>query len=201
MAHSEEDGAPHQTSLAVWDLSSPLVVNRSATMKVGAKCSAGCAMTNHEVEIHDGAGQTVARASLGTTAWPGTSGLYWTEVDFSAPQATGTHTWSVTSAHGNACSNFTFIAVEPPDHSLTIRIREKGAQAPLVDVEIRLGVYRASSDSDGLASIELPRGNHTLSVFKPGFEPFSAALDVTQDVTVEVELGVESEPRQPYWMG
>ncbi len=65
MAHENVDAEQHKTSLAVWDVASPLVIGRSAKIKVGAKCSAGCQLTGHEIEIHDQTGITVARAGLG----------------------------------------------------------------------------------------------------------------------------------------
>jgi len=200
MADSNADAEQHTTSLAVWDLASPLVISRPAKMKVGAKCSAGCQLTDHEVEIHDQSGARIARAGLSSGPWPGTSGLYWAELEFPAPALAGTHTWSVTCAHGNASSPFTFITVQPPEHSLTIRVREKGTQAPLPDVEVRLGVYRASSDQRGFAKIELPKGSYSLSVWKVGYENFSTALDVTDTMTVDVEIQPEPEPEQKYWM-
>ena len=33
---------PHTTSMAVWDVPSPVVMNRSFKVKVGVKCSATC---------------------------------------------------------------------------------------------------------------------------------------------------------------
>src|ERR1051325_2544016 len=109
MALNHDDTGQHKTSLAVWDLPSPLVIGRPAKMKIGAKCSAGCRLTDHEIEIHDQANRNIARARLGAAPWSGTTGLYWAELDFSAPAAAGTHTWSVASVHGDGFSNFTFI--------------------------------------------------------------------------------------------
>lgn len=194
------DVEQHKTSLAVWDLSSPLVIGRPAKMKVGAKCSAGCPLTDHEIEIRDQGGAKIARGGLGATPWPGTSGLYWAELKFPAPMTAGTHTWAVTSAHGEAFSNFTFITVQPPEHTLTIWLREKGTETPLPDVEVRLGVYRAASDEGGIARIELPKGSYSLSVWKVGYENFSTALDVADTMTVDIEIALEPEPAQPYWM-
>ena len=53
MADENEPVEEHKTSLAVWDLASPVVVGRPGKMKVGAKCSAGCTLTDHEVEVFD----------------------------------------------------------------------------------------------------------------------------------------------------
>ena len=190
----------HETSLAVWDLASPVVVQRSARIKVGAKCSAGCRLANHEIEIHDQNGETIARVRLGPEPLPGTTGLYWAEPDFLAPVQAGTHTWAVACAHGNALSYFSFITVPPPDHSVSIRIRYKTTQAPVPDAEVRLGVYRATSNDQGLAALEVTEGEHSLTVWKLGYEHFSTALDITGSRTIDVEIDVEPEPKQPYWM-
>src|SRR5712691_7803835 len=125
------DAEEHKTSLAVWDLASPLVINRPAKVKVGAKCSAGCELSGEAIEIHDQTGQMAACARLGSEPWPGTTGLYWAEMDFVTPTTAGAHTWAVRSVHGDAFSDFTFITVQPPDHSVTICITEKATKAPL----------------------------------------------------------------------
>ena len=190
----------HKTSLAVWDIDSPVVISRSARVKIGAKCTAGCALTDHEVEVHDASGARIARAGLSATPWPGTAGLYWAELEFPAPSALGPHTWTVTSAHGDASSTFTFITVPPPEHTLTIRVRDKEGQAPLAGAEVRLGVYRTQSDESGTATIELPAGSYNLGVWKVGYDVFSTAMEVSNSMTVDVEIPLEPEPEQKYWM-
>ncbi len=79
-----EDVTPHKISLAVWDLQSPLVVGRSAKMKVGAKCSAGCPLTGQDAEIHNRT-EVRGRGTLGPTPWPGTSALKVTEKKTDVP--------------------------------------------------------------------------------------------------------------------
>jgi len=194
------EAGEHKASIAVWELASPLVIGRRAKVKVGAKCSAGCRLTDQPIKIHDGAGEAIARAGLGATAWPGTTGLYWTDIEFGVPAEAGTHTLSVTCEHGGAQSEFSFIAVEPPDHSLTIQIHDKATKGPIPDAEIRLGVYRSISNAHGLATIDVPKGNYPLTVWKLGYELFSTELSVTNTATVDVEIAVEPEPVQPYWM-
>ena len=200
MADDKEAVEQHKTSLAIWDLDSPVVIGRMGRMKVGAKCSAACVLTDYQVEIHDQSGASIGRARLGAEPWPGTTGLYWAELEFPAPANIGTHVWSITSAHGDAFSNFTFITVPPPEHTLTIRVRDKESQAALPDVEVRLGVYRAASDDRGVAAIEIPTGSYSLSVWKVGYEQFSTALDVSSSVSLDVEIGLEAEPEEKYWM-
>jgi hypothetical protein len=169
-------------------------------MKVGAKCSAGCRLANHEIEIDDPNGGTIAHVRLGPEPLPGTTGLYWAEPDFRAPAQAGTHTWTVRCAHGNALSYFSFVTVSPPDHSVSIRIREKTTQAPVGDAEVRLGVYRATSDDRGVATLEVTGGEHSLTVWKLGYEHYSTAIDIRGTQTIDVEIEVEPEPKQPYWM-
>jgi hypothetical protein len=190
----------HKTSLAVWDLDSPLVVGRPGKMKVGAKCSAGCPLTDHEIEIFDENGSKVVRAALSATPWPGTSGLYWVELNFCAPKLAGSQTWTVTSAHGDAFSHFTFVTVQPPEHTLTVRIRDKEGRVPLREAEIRLGPYRASSDEKGSATIDVPKGSYSLSVWKVGYEHFSMVIEVADSMSVDVMVPVEVEPEEKYWM-
>ena len=126
--------------------------------------------------------------------------MYWVELDFLAPAKDGTYTWAVKSLHGEASSEFTFITVEPPEHRLTIRVRDRTTQASVPDVEVRLGVYRTSSDDRGLATFELPGGRYSLTVWKMGYEHFSTMLDVTGTTMLDVEIDVEAELKQPYWM-
>ena len=200
MPPEDVEAGEHKASIAVWELISPLVIGHTAKVKVGAKCADGCQLTDQPIEIKDGAGEAIARAGLGPTPWPGTSGLYWTEIEFRVPAEPGTHTFSVTSEHGGAQSEFSFIAVEPPDHSLTIQIHDKATKEPIPEVEIRLGVYRSISDARGLATIEVPKGDYPLTVWKLGYELFSTELRVTNTARVDMEIAVEPEPDQPYWM-
>ena len=200
MPPEDVEAGEHKTSIAVWDLVAPLVIGGTAKVKVGAKCAAGCQLTDHGVEIHDASGKTIARAVLGGTPWPGTSGLYWTDVEFPAPAEAGTHTFSLTSEHGGAHSEFSFIAVKPPDHSVTIRVHDKTTRETMADVEVRLGVYRSITDARGLATVDVPKDSYALTVWKLGYELFSTEINVTGTTTIEVEIAVEPEPAQPYWM-
>jgi hypothetical protein len=190
----------HETSLAVWDLVSPLVVGCSATIKVGAKCSAGCSLADHEIEIHDQSGDTITGVRLGPEPLPGTTGLYWAEANFASPALPGTHAWAVVCAHGDASSHFSFITVPPPDHTVHIRVREKKTQAAIAGAEVRLGVYRATSDAQGVATLEVTKGPHNVTVWKLGYTHHSTMADIADSFTIDVDIEVEPEPKQPYWM-
>jgi hypothetical protein len=202
------DVKAHEISLAIWDFASPSVVNRRSKIKIGGNCSGGCLLADQEIEIHNEAGATVASTKLGATPLSGTSALYWAELDFVAPAAEGTYSWNVSLTasnlelpHARASCQFSFIAVPPPEHSVTVKVIDKNTETPVDDVQVRLGVYRGCTDVSGLAKVELRKGAYDLVVFKVGYEPLTKPLEVSSDVAVQAEIEVAVEPEQEYWMG
>jgi len=98
-------------------------------------------------------GTKVGDGVLGDTPWPGTAALYWSEIALTAPSRHGVSYWSAMFAvdalklpHLGSSSEFSFAVVKRPEHSLTIKVVERGGAAP--------GPYRAATDKDGSARIE-----------------------------------------------
>src|SRR4051812_33312174 len=83
------EATTHATSLAVWDIPAATAAGEHFTVKVGAKSAAGCALAGCRVEVLDAAGAVVAHAALGAAPWPGTSGLFWSEIELCAPSSPG----------------------------------------------------------------------------------------------------------------
>ncbi len=198
----------HDTSLAVWSVPSPIVIDHPYRIQVGATCSSGCDLGGKEIQILDETGASIAHATLGETPWDGTRALYWTDVDLVAPAKEGSTTRSITFAptelrlpHGGASARFGFETVKPPQHSVAVKVVQKDAGTPVEDAQVRLGVYFAYSDSNGVARVAMPPGTYSLDVLKTGFEAPSRVLDVCDDVTVEVEVVVVA-PENPdaYWL-
>jgi hypothetical protein len=199
---------PHDTSLAVWEVPSPIVLDHPFRIHVGATCSAGCDLRDKEIQICDETGATLARAKLGESPWDGTRALYWTEVDLVAPSTEGATSWSIGFApaelqlpHGCASARFGFETVRPPQYWVTVKVVRKDAGTPVEDAQVRLGVYLAYSDPSGLARIAMPEGTYSLDVLKTGYEAPSRFLEVNDDVAVKVEVGV-IPPENPdaYWL-
>jgi hypothetical protein len=199
---------PHDTSLAVWGVPSPIVVGHPFRIHVGATCSSGCELEGKEIEICDETGAMIARGNLGPTPWEGTRALYWTEVGLIAPTREGAASWSVRFAaaelrlpHDGALARFGFEAVKPPEHTVTVKVVQKGDGTPIEDAQVRLGVYFAHSDGTGLARVAVPRGTYDLDVLKTGYETEARVLEVNGDVTVEVEAAV-IPPEHPdaFWL-
>jgi hypothetical protein len=199
---------PHATSLAVWSIPSPVVIGERFEIEVGAKSSAGIALTAGNVEVRDESGVVVARGCLGETPYPGTTALYWTSIELAAPVREGMCAWSVgfelkepDLPHEGASTAFSVSVVRPPEHRLTIKVIEKDTSAPVADAQVRLGAYRAATDPSGLAEVDMPKGVYDLNVWKVGFEAPARTVELNENVFVEVEvLTVPEENPDAAWL-
>jgi hypothetical protein len=199
---------PHGTSLAVWSIPSSVVRGERFGIKVGAKSTADCVLNGKNIEVCDQTGAVVACGTLGQTPWPGTSALYWTDVELLAPAKDGMCSWSVRFeaaelelAHEGAASQFSFVVVQPPEHTLTIKVVEKKTAAPIENVQIRVGAYRGATDQSGLADVRISKGTYDLNVWKVGYEAPPKTVEINADATVEVEvLVVPEDDPDAVWM-
>jgi len=198
----------HGTSLAVWDIPSPVVTGTRFAITIGAKSAANCALKDAEIEICEEGGAVVARGRLGEEPWPGTSALYWTQVELTAPDQEGLGAWSVRFAaaelplpHDGSSAELRVAIVRPPEHLLTVKVIEKESKTPIDDVQIRLGAYRAATGPAGLAEIMLPKGEHELHIWKAGYDAPSRPVEIDRDMAVEIEASVipEDDPYGTAW--
>jgi hypothetical protein len=240
-----EDVAAHETSLAVWDVTSPVVAGRRTTLKVGVACSCGCNLTGVIVGIHNETGTKVGGGTLGPMPWPGTMALYWTELDLAAPATEGAHSWTLQATvpasaqgygeprrsnaksgeprrsskersrtrldvapersrpeplHERATSSFRFIAVRPPEHRVALKVVHKDTGVPLDAVELRLGMFRATTNEAGIAQVEVSGGTYDVTAWKLGHEILSRSVRVAADVSIQLEVAAAADREQPYWM-
>jgi len=189
---------PHATSMAIWGVPTPVKGSRF-TVHVGIKCSALCPLGGQLVEIRDGEGVKLGEGRLGGEPRPDTDGLYETEVTVTAPDRTGVFSASAGFSpdeldlpHVGTRGDFTFRCVEPPEHTVSVRVVPEGIDAPLGDMEVRLGPYRALTASEGVAGAAVARGTYELSVWRIDIEPVSMRVEVTEDT----EIDVHAEPRR-----
>ncbi len=186
---------PHQTSLAVWSVPSPVRMADRFAVTVGAKSSGACALGGARIEIRDHAGAVVGDGILDDAPWPGTDALYWTEIALSGPSREGPQCWSVAFAatdlelpHLGSSAEFGFTAARPPEHRVAVAVTESNVATPVEETQIALGPYRAATDKTGMAHIEVPGGTYDLAVWKSGFEPASRTVEIAADVSVQLEL-------------
>jgi hypothetical protein len=200
---------PHATSLAVWEVPSPVVMGEKFRIKAGAKSSGACALEGKAIEVIDQAGTAVAQGSLGATPWPGTSALYWVELELIAPGEEGLAWWSVRFAaaetelpHAGSSSRFSIAVVRPPAHLLAVEVLEKESGAPIADAQIHLGAYAAATDPSGHAEVAMPKGTYDLTVWKVGYDAPGRIVDIRGDTTVKIEAVVvpPENPDAPWMM-
>ena len=186
---------PHRTSLAVWAVPSPVRMTECFTITVGAKSSGACGLNGARIAICDESGAVVGENILGDTPWPGSDALCWTEVALGGPSSEGLQRWSVVFPatdlalpHLGSSAEFSFTAVKPSEHRVTVVVTESVVAAPVEDTQIALGPYRSATDKTGMAQINVPAGTYDLAVSKAGFEAASRTVEIAADAGVQVEL-------------
>jgi hypothetical protein len=191
---------PHETSLAVWAIPSPVVTGQPFAIKVGAKSAAASDLTGMPISVRDEAGAVLASDFLGEKPWPGTTALYWSELVLTAPAEAGMFSWSVEFAaaglalpHHGASSRFCIAIVHPPEHKLTVKVIERENATPIENAQVRLGAYRAATATSGIAELILPKGSYDVNVWKPGYEAPNTTIAIDGDVAVEILLAAVPE--------
>jgi hypothetical protein len=198
---------PQATSLAVWDVPSPVVAGSRFVIKAGAKSAADCPLADRVIEACDRTMARVSRGTLSAAPLPGTAALYWCALELTAPAREGLATFAVRFAaegldlpHEDAVTTFATAVVPPPEHRLTVRLVERETATPIADAELRLGPYRGTTGPAGVAEIALPKGRYELNVWKVGYEAPSRPLDIAADAVVEIEaLPVAEEDPDARW--
>ena len=190
---------PHATSIAVWDVPSPIPFNDRFKIKVGVKCSSECKLTGKKIGIYGPRGKKVATGVLGGVPWPGTSALYWAEVELEAPGLKGYYKWRVgfrnpqlEVPHAEASYRFAFATARPPEHIVTVQVTDKLTKSPIENAQVTLRSrgtpYRAWTDEGGVASLGVPTGEYRVYVVKHRYADFQATAEVGSDLDLKAEL-------------
>jgi hypothetical protein len=200
---------PYATSLAVWEVPSPVVGGEAFSIRVGAKSAADLALGGRVVEVCDAAGVSVAQGCLSQAPLPGMSALHFADLPMRAPGKPGLHTFSarfsasgLKLSHEAAAFKFSVMVVAPPEHALTVRLVESANSSPIAEAQLRLGPYRAATDQGGEARIMLPKGSYELAVWKVGYDAPAQTVVVDDDLTVEIKAEVvpEEDPDAAWMM-
>jgi hypothetical protein len=190
---------PHATSMAVWDVPSPVMYNAGFNLKVGVGCSAACKLTGQEVEIYDHQGAKVAMGTLGDLPWSATRALYWVEVPLKAPGTGEYYQWTVKFpkpdmelAHEGTAHTFAFGTASPPEHVVTVEVIDKYTGTPIRNAQVTLHSsgtpYGDRTDDAGVARLNVPKGEYQLYVYMRFYEDFQTTAEVSSDLTVKAEL-------------
>jgi hypothetical protein len=195
----------HAASVNVWGLPSAIAAGERFSLKVGVKCSAGCKLTGRQLSIFDDEGAQVGAGSLLDDIWPGTSALYFADVEAEAPLTTGDHRWQVRipgsdSGVPHAAGSFTFAVkvVSPPDHEVTVEAFDGEKQTPIAGAHVLLHPYRAVTDERGVAKLKVAKGRYQLFVSGFNYIAYENIIDVAADVTTRAQLAAEPEEQEDH---
>jgi hypothetical protein len=195
----------HAASMNVWGLPSAIAAGERFSFKVGIKCSSGCKLTGRQLSIFDHEGAQVGAGSLLDDIWPGTSALYFAEVEAQAPRTTGDHKWQVKTPewdsglpHAAGSFDFAVKIVSPPDYEVTVEAFDSEKHTPINGAHVLLHPYRARTDEKGVAKVKVTKGKYRLFVSGFNYIAYENIVDVAGDVTTRAELAMEPEGQEDY---
>lgn len=186
---------PHATSMAIWDVPSPVAIGARFRIKVGVKCSAECSLEAKKIEVYNAEGKKVATGTLSSVPWSGTNALYWAEVELEAPSTEGRYTWTVRFPkpdlglpHEECAGTFAFATAKPPEHVVTVEVIDKDKRTPIKGAQVVLHPYRGCTDDAGVTRLRVPKGEYTVRVFTDNYVDFQTSIEVTANAALKAEL-------------
>ena len=197
---------PHTTSMAVWDVPSPIVVGVGFSVKVGVQCPQGCTLTGAEVDVYDQLGAKIGSGTLADTPWPSSDTLYWAEVSLQAPAAKGYHEWIAKVppcespvAHEGCTYTFPFTVGAAPEHVVTVEVTRKNTAevvpGAFVTVLEKGGFpYKETADETGTARLRVPKGEYIVYAAQDEYAPFETEVSVQDDALVKAEMLDRPDP-------
>jgi hypothetical protein len=194
----------HATRIVVWDVPSAIECGAAFRVKVGVKCADECRVPEWRVEIDDADGRAVASAPLSDQPWPGTSALYYADLELPAPPDAGLYAWRATvrpvldeagqETHAGALAHFNIRAVPAPECEVKVIAVDARSRAPVPGARVVIHPYRALTNAEGVARLRVSKGSYRL--FVSGLErfPFRADGIIDGDVTITAELDEDLGP-------
>ena len=201
---------PHTTNVVAWEIPSAIAVGEGFRIKVGIKCSIDCDLRQRDFGIYDHEGAQAATGTLPGDRWPGTSGLYFAEVELGAPTVEGLYTWSVRAPewdsrvpgsdvgipHAEGSISFGVRVVSHPEYLVTVHAFDKVNQTPLRGARVVMHPYKAVTDERGVAQVRVAQGAYKLFVSQTEYLTFGLPVEVTADFTARAELDLEPVPER-----
>jgi hypothetical protein len=185
---------PHETSMAVWDVPTPVAGQSLVRPRAGVRCALGCSLAGRAVSVVSDGGMPAGTGILGSEPLAGTDALFWTAIELQAPAGEGVAVYRAEFAsaeidlpHHPSSAGFSFRTTAPAEHRVTIAVLEKETGAPAGDVEVRLGPYIRSTDASGTVRIDVPGGEYDLSIRKDGLEAAAQRLRVASDLSIRID--------------
>jgi hypothetical protein len=195
---------PHEAHLSAWDVPSTIVAGERFRFMVGVRCSAGCCLAGHALDVHDRDGSQIGTTHLGTEIWPGTEALYVAEVAGQAPTAAGTYQWEVKTPawdlalpHAAGAIDVAVKVVNPPECEVTIEAFDRETQTPIKAARVVMHPYRAITDENGVAKVKVTKGQYDILVSASKYLAVNTSVEVTADMITRAELDGEPPWESP----
>jgi hypothetical protein len=190
---------PHRVSLAVWDTPLPVIVGSKFTVKAGARCSAACKLDGEKVVAYDQQGTAIAEGILSDDPWQGTTAMFWTELELTAPDTEDFFKWEFRwpqpdeeATHTEASYPFAFRTAYPPEHQVVIECIAKDIRTPLEKTLVTLhkggNTYRDFADEAGVVKLMVPKGEYLISAVVTDYKEWEGSVVVNDDTAVLAEM-------------
>jgi hypothetical protein len=186
----------HGTSMAVWNVPTPIEYGARFNPRIGVRCDDGCVLSGATVEVLDDTGKKVATGTLSPDPWGGTSDLYWAEVELRAPVDGGYHGWSArfpqttvaSFQHDEASQAFGLSTTKPPECTVTVGVTDEDTREPVDSAYVRLGLHSGYTDESGLVKVALPKDSYEFVVWKTKHKMHRTTVVIAKDEDLRVEL-------------
>lgn len=193
----------HSTRINAWELPSAVNAGESFSFLVGVKCSAGCTLAGHDIQLM-AADDAIGAGELGEEVWPGTEALHYARVTATAPSEPGMHEWEIVSPateaglpHETGRAKIALNVVPAPDFEITIQALDREQQTPIQGARIVMHPYRAVCDGDGVARLKVARGSYRMLVSGPKHVSVRQDIIVDDNVVTKAVLDKEPPPFNP----
>ena len=191
---------PHDTSVVVWGVPPTIECGEKFSVKIGVKCSSECRPAPWTVEIRDEDGGERVTSIVAGERWPGTSALYYTEAEMSAPDTEGLYIWEakvigddLAIPHAECVSSFSVRVVPIPECLLTVEAIDITSRDPVEGARVVVHPYEALTDERGMAELRVPKGVYQLFVSGKEHFPIRIDGDMKEDIRISVELRLDLE--------
>jgi len=186
----------HAIQLALLEVPGIVIVGDPIEFRVEARCSAGCELAEHAIEIWDHEGAKRASVLLDNTSCA--------HVKLDAPDFERRFRWTikfratdVDELHQEKTCTFAFATTKRPEHVVTVQVTDRDTGAPVENAEVYLRphLYRGASysgktDASGVARIGVPTGDYQIYASAGGKDFLDPAITIESDLCLPVEVGV-----------
>ena len=188
----------HTVHLSVFETPSAIPANSPFTIKLAARCSAGCNLGGQSLRIHEVTSENLYITQLGHERWPETDALYTCEAKLTAPVEAGSYSlqliaekWTLDLPHTTKILDLLLNCVEPPDCIINLQIVRFSDKIPIRGATVVAHPFRSMTDVNGMATLQVPKGTYEVLVSASRHLPASQLIEAVENILVTIELDAD----------